>query len=196
MKLTDIRDNEGAHYRFKRLGRGPGSGKGKTCGKGVKGQKARAGHHAVFGFEGGQMPLHMRMPKRGFNNIFARDFGIVNVGGLQKAVQDGRIKSGQTLKSGDLVATGLARNGADGVRLLGKGTVSAQLHLEVAYATATAKAAIEKAGGSVKVSGVKNRTRMAKNGEPGKRQKRRIKADETRVARAADKAERMKAKGL
>ena len=83
MKLNEIRDNEGAHHRFKRLGRGSGSGKGKTSGKGVKGQKARAGHHGMFGFEGGQMPLHMRMPKRGFNNIFARQFSIVNLGALQ-----------------------------------------------------------------------------------------------------------------
>ncbi|HAJ45542.1 MAG TPA: 50S ribosomal protein L15, partial [Alphaproteobacteria bacterium] len=109
MKLNEIRDNEGAHYRYKRVGRGAGSGKGKTCGRGVKGQKARAGHHAVYGFEGGQMPLHMRMPKRGFNNIFARDFGIVNVGGLQKALHDGRIANGQTLKTEDLVSLGIAR---------------------------------------------------------------------------------------
>ena len=196
MKLNEIRDNEGAHYRFKRVGRGAGSGKGKTCGRGVKGQKARAGHHAVFGFEGGQMPLHMRMPKRGFNNIFARDFGIVNVGGLQKAIEEGRIKKGQTLQSADLVATGLARPGKDGVRLLGKGALSTQLHLVVAYATEGAIASVEKAGGSVKVTGIKDRTRMAKNGKPGKRALRRVKAGETKVARAKDKAERMAAKGL
>lgn len=194
MKLNEIRDNEGAHYRFKRVGRGAGSGKGKTCGRGVKGQKARAGHHAVFGFEGGQMPLHMRMPKRGFNNLFARDFGHLNVGDLQRAVNDGRIKAGSTLTSGQLAEAGLAHLGKDGIRLLGKGELKAQLNLVVAYATASAKAAVEKAGGTVKVSGVKDRTRMARSGKPGKRVQRRIKAEENRVARDKDKAERLAAK--
>lgn len=195
MKLNEIRDNEGAHYRFKRVGRGAGSGKGKTCGRGVKGQKARAGHHAVFGFEGGQMPLHMRMPKRGFNNLFARDFGHLNIGDLQRAVNEGRIKDGAKLTSAELAEAGLAHLGKDGVRLLGKGALKAQLHLTVAYATASAKAAIEKAGGSVTVSGVRDRTRMAKNGKPGKRVQRRIKAREGLAARAKDKAGRMAAKG-
>jgi large subunit ribosomal protein L15 len=194
MKLNEIRDNEGAHYRFKRVGRGAGSGKGQTCGRGVKGQKARAGHHAVFGFEGGQMPLHMRMPKRGFNNLFARDFGHVNVGDLQKAVNDGRIKAGQKLTSGELAAAGLAHLGKDGVRLLGKGELKAQLNLVVAYATPSAKAAVEKAGGTVKETGVRDRTRMNKNGKPGKRVERRIKATENRAARDKDKAERLAAK--
>jgi large subunit ribosomal protein L15 len=194
MKLNEIRDNDGAHYRFKRVGRGAGSGKGKTCGRGVKGQKARAGHHAVFGFEGGQMPLHMRMPKRGFNNLFARDFGHVNVGDLQKAVNDGRIKAGSSLTGSQLAEAGLAHLGKDGVRLLGKGELKAQLNLVVAYATATAKAAVEKAGGTVKETGIRDRTRMARNGKPGKRVQRRIKAKENRVARDKDKAERLAAK--
>ena len=120
----------------------------------------------------------------------------MNVGGLQKAIQDGRIKNGQTLQTSDLVTTGLARFGKDGVRLLGKGALTAQLHLVVAYATEGAKASVEKAGGSVKITGIKDRTRMAKNGKPGKRVQRRVKAEETRVARAKDKAERMAAKGL
>lgn len=196
MKLNEIRDNEGAHYRFKRVGRGAGSGKGKTCGRGVKGQKARAGHHAVFGFEGGQMPLHMRMPKRGFNNLFARDFGHVNIGDLQKAINDGRIKDGQRLTSGELADAGLARLGKDGVRLLGKGVLKAQLNLVVAYATPSAKAAVEAAGGTVKVTGVRDRTRMNKSGKPGKRVQRRLKAVENRQARDKDKAERRAAKGV
>jgi large subunit ribosomal protein L15 len=196
MKLNEIRDNDGAHYRFKRVGRGAGSGKGKTCGRGVKGQKARAGHHAVFGFEGGQMPLHMRMPKRGFNNLFARDFGHVNIGDLQRAINDGRIKDGQRLTSGELADAGLARLGKDGVRLLGKGALKAQLNLVVAYATPSAKAAVEAAGGTVKVTGVRDRTRMAKNGKPGKRVQRRLKAVENREARDKEKAERRAAKGV
>jgi large subunit ribosomal protein L15 len=196
MKLNEIRDNDGAHYRFKRVGRGAGSGKGKTCGRGVKGQKARAGHHAVFGFEGGQMPLHMRMPKRGFNNLFARDFGHVNVGDLQKAVNDGRIKDGQRLTSGELADAGLARLGKDGVRLLGKGALKAQLTLVVAYATPSAKAAVEAAGGTVKETGIRDRTRMNKSGKPGKRVQRRLKAVENRQARDKDKAERRAAKGV
>jgi large subunit ribosomal protein L15 len=196
MKLTEIRDNDGAHTRYKRVGRGAGSGKGKTCGRGVKGQKARAGHHAVFGFEGGQMPLHMRMPKRGFNNNFARDFGEVNTGDLQRAINDGRIKAGATLTGAQLADAGLTRLGRDGVRLLGKGEVKAQIHLSVAYATPSAKAAIEKAGGSVTETGVRDRTRMNKNGKPGKRVQRRITAKDNRAARDKDKAERLAAKGI
>jgi len=184
MKLNEIRDNEGAHYRFKRLGRGTGSGKGKTSGKGVKGQKARAGHHGMFGFEGGQMPLHMRMPKRGFNNIFARQFSIVNLGTLQRAVDAGKIASGATVTAQTLVAAGIVRKSVDGVRLLGKGELKAHLNLEVAHASGSAIEAVKKAGGKVKVLGVKARHVTKKDAKPGKRAVRRVKAAEKRAERA------------
>ena len=184
MKLNEIRDNEGAHRRFKRIGRGPGSGKGKTAGKGVKGQKARAGHHGMFGFEGGQMPLHMRMPKRGFNNIFAREFSIVNLGTLQKAVEAGKIASGATVTAQSLVDAGIVRKSVDGVRLLGKGELKTHLNLEVAHASGSAIEAVKKAGGHVKVLGVKARHVTKKDAKPGKRAQRRVKAAEKRAERA------------
>ncbi len=184
MKLNEIRDNEGAHHRFKRLGRGTGSGKGKTAGKGVKGQKARAGHHGMFGFEGGQMPLHMRMPKRGFNNIFARQFSIVNLGTLQRAVDAGKIASGATVTAQSLVEAGIVRKSVDGVRLLGKGELKAHLNLEVAHASGSAIEAVKKAGGKVKVLGVKARHVTKKDAKPGKKAVRRVKAAEKRAARA------------
>jgi large subunit ribosomal protein L15 len=183
MKLNEIRDNEGAHKRFKRIGRGSGSGKGKTAGRGVKGQKARTGHHGMFGFEGGQM--HMRVPKRGFNNIFARGFAIVNTGHLQKAVDSGKIKAGDTLDAAKLATLGLARKAKDGVRLLGKGDIRANLNLEVAHASAAAIEAVKKAGGSVKVIGVKAKHVTRKDRGPGKREQRRITAAKKREERAA-----------
>ena len=185
MKLNEIRDNEGAHHRFKRLGRGSGSGKGKTSGKGVKGQKARAGHHGMFGFEGGQMPLHMRMPKRGFNNIFARQFSIVNLGTLQKAVEAGKIASGATVTAQTLVDAGIVRKSVDGVRLLGKGELKAHLNLEVAHASGSAIEAVKKAGGRVKVLGVKPRHVTKKDAKPGKRALRRVSSAKKREERAA-----------
>jgi large subunit ribosomal protein L15 len=185
MKLNEIRDNEGAHKRFKRIGRGSGSGKGKTAGRGVKGQKARTGHHGMFGFEGGQMPLHMRIPKRGFNNIFARKFAIVNLGTLQKAVENGKLKAGATVNGETLVSQGIARNAKDGVRLLGKGELKTQLNLEVAYATGAAIDAVKKAGGSVKVTGVKAKHVTRKDRAPGKRAQRRVDSAKKRSDRAA-----------
>ena len=185
MKLNEIRDNEGAHHRFKRLGRGSGSGKGKTSGKGVKGQKARTGHHGMFGFEGGQMPLHMRIPKRGFNNIFAREFAEVNLGKLQKAVESGKLKAGATLNADALVALGIARRARDGVRLLGKGELKTQLNLEVAHASGAAIEAVKKAGGTVKVLGVKAKHVTRKDRAPGKRAQRRVTAAKKREERAS-----------
>lgn len=191
MKLNDIRDNEGAHYRFKRVGRGGGSGKGKTCGRGVKGQKARAGHHAVYGFEGGQMPLHMRMPKRGFNNKnFEREFCVINTGTLQRAVENGHLKAGDTVNAEMLIAAGLAHPAQDGLRLLGKGQLKTQLNIHVAYATEGAAEIVKAAGGSVTVEGVRSRERMARNGKPGKRLQRRIDAKKRLEGRIADKAAR------
>jgi large subunit ribosomal protein L15 len=150
MKLNEIKDNEGARHRRMRVGRGIGSGKGKTAGRGQKGQKSREGV-SIKGFEGGQMPLHMRIPKRGFNNIFAKDFAEVNLGQIQKLVDAGTLASDGVIDHEALKAAGVARGGKDGVRLLGKGAISAKLSFKVAGVSAGAKAAIEAAGGSVEV---------------------------------------------
>jgi large subunit ribosomal protein L15 len=149
MKLNELRDNEGARKSKIRVGRGIGSGKGKTGGRGVKGQKSREGV-SIAGFEGGQMPLHMRLPKRGFNNIFAKDYAEVNLGAIQKAVDAGKL-TGTDIDHAALKAAGLARGGKDGVRVLGKGDFSAKLNFTVAGVSGSAREAIEKAGGSVTV---------------------------------------------
>jgi large subunit ribosomal protein L15 len=133
-----------------RVGRGIGSGKGKTAGRGQKGAKARSGV-AINGFEGGQMPLHMRIPKRGFNNIFAKDFAEVNLGSVQKAIDAGKIEAGASLDQAALRAAGLSRGGKDGVRLLAKGELTAKISFTVAGASKSAIEAVEKAGGSVTV---------------------------------------------
>jgi large subunit ribosomal protein L15 len=148
MKLTDIRDNQGARKSRMRVGRGIGSGKGKTAGRGQKGAKARSGV-SINGFEGGQMPLHMRIPKRGFNNIFAKDFAEVNLGLVQKAIDAGKLDAKAVIDHAALKAAGLARGGKDGVRLLGKGELTAKVKFAVHGVSAGAKAAVEKAGGSV-----------------------------------------------
>jgi len=150
MKLNDIRDNDGARKGRMRVGRGIGSGKGKTAGRGQKGAKARSGV-SINGFEGGQMPLHMRIPKRGFNNIFAKDYAEVNLGAIQKLIDEGKFKVEGTIDHAALKAVGLARGGKDGVRILGKGDFSAKLAFNVAGVSKGAKEAIEKAGGSVEV---------------------------------------------
>jgi len=150
MKLNDIRDNPGARKGRMRVGRGIGSGKGKTAGRGQKGQKSREGV-AIKGFEGGQMPLHMRLPKRGFNNPFGKDFAEVNVGMVQKLVDAGKLDSKAVIDHDTLKAAGVARGGKDGVRLLGKGDISAKLQFKVAGASKGAIEAVEKAGGSVEV---------------------------------------------
>lgn len=151
MKLTDIRDNEGAHKSRIRVGRGIGSGKGKTGGRGVKGQKARAGV-AVKGFEGGQMPLYRRLPKRGFTNLFARDLNEVNIGRIQQAVEAGKLDASGAVTIEALVAAGvITRQAKDGVKILGVGELKAKLAFEVAGASKSAVEAIEKAGGSVKI---------------------------------------------
>ena len=149
-ELNDIRDNAGARKSRMRVGRGIGSGKGKTAGRGQKGQKSREGV-SIKGFEGGQMPLHMRLPKRGFNNPFAKDHAEVNLGQLQKLVDAGTLSVGGTIDHAALKAAGVARGGKDGVRLLGKGAVSAKLSFRVAGVSKSAREAIEAAGGSVEV---------------------------------------------
>lgn len=150
MKLNELRDNQGARQDRVRVGRGIGSGLGKTAGRGQKGQKSREGV-SIKGFEGGQMPLHMRIPKRGFNNIFAKDYAEVNIGAIQKLVDAGKLDAKGTLDHAALKAAGVARGGKDGVRLLGKGAISAKLSFKVAGVSAGAREAIEKAGGSVEV---------------------------------------------
>ena len=160
MKLNDIRDNDGSRHRRIRVGRGIGSGKGKTSGRGQKGQKSRSGV-AVKGFEGGQMPLHMRLPKRGFNNIFARDYAEVNIGAVQKAIDAGKLETKGTLDHGALKAAGLARGGRDGVRLLGKGELKAKLAFKVAGVSKGAREAVEKAGGSIELVERKNPAELA-----------------------------------
>ncbi|MBH1991525.1 MAG: 50S ribosomal protein L15 [Sphingomonadaceae bacterium] len=149
-KLNDIRDNDGARKGRMRVGRGIGSGKGKTAGRGQKGAKARSGV-SINGFEGGQMPLHMRIPKRGFNNIFASDFAIVNLGAVQKAIDEGKLDVNATIDHAALKAAGLARGGKDGVRLLAKGELTAKASLLVAGASKSAIEAVEKIGGKVDV---------------------------------------------
>ena len=150
MKLNDIRDNPGARKSRVRVGRGIGSGLGKTAGRGQKGQKSRSGV-SIFGFEGGQMPLHMRLPKRGFNNIFAKDYAEVNLGAIQKLVDAKTLDAKGTIDHAALKAAGVGRGGKDGVRILGKGDFSAKLSFKVAGVSKGAREAIEKAGGSVEV---------------------------------------------
>lgn len=181
MKLNEIRNNPGAHKRKLKVGRGSSSGLGKTSGRGVKGAKARTGNQ-VYGFEGGQMPLHMRVPKRGFRNIFANDFSEVNIGLLQKAIDAKRLKTDAKVTEQVLRKAGLAHKSRDGVRLLGKGTITAKLDIEVAGVSAGARAAIEKAGGSVTTT-FKKKVYSNKKGELGKRQKRRNDAAAKRAAR-------------
>ncbi len=150
MKLNEIRDNAGARKSRVRVGRGIGSGLGKTAGRGQKGQKSRSGV-SVFGFEGGQMPLHMRLPKRGFNNPFAKDYAEVNLGAIQKALDAGKLGADGLIDHAALKGAGLARGGKDGVRLLGKGAISAKLSFRVAGVSAGARQAVEAAGGSIEV---------------------------------------------
>ena len=150
MKLNGISDNAGASKARMRVGRGIGSGKGKTGGRGVKGQKARSGV-AIKGFEGGQMPLHRRLPKRGFWNPFSTDYNEVNIGRVQQAVEAGKLDASKTVTIDALVAAGVCARARDGVKILGVGELKAKLAFEVAAASKSAVAAIEKAGGSVKL---------------------------------------------
>jgi large subunit ribosomal protein L15 len=181
MKLNQLHDRPGARKRKTRVGRGSSSGLGKTAGRGVKGAKARAGV-SVKGFEGGQTPLHRRMPKRGFYNHFANDFAEVNLGRIQAAIDAGRLKVGETINQAALHAAGLVRVARDGVRLLGDGELKAKLTFEVAGASKPAVEAVKKAGGSVTMT-FKKPAYMNKKGEPGKRVQRRKKAAEKRAGR-------------
>ena len=151
MKLHELRDNDGATQNKKRLGRGAGSGKGKTGGRGIKGQKSRSGV-AINGYEGGQMPLYQRLPKRGFNNYNRRDYAVVNLGILQKFVDAGKLDANGDLDEDALVASGAVRRKRDGIRVLAKGELKTALKLSVTGASKAAIDAVEKAGGSLTVS--------------------------------------------
>lgn len=148
MKLNELKPNEGAKHNYKRVGRGIGSGKGKTSGVGVKGQKARSGV-AIKGFEGGQMPLYMRLPKHGFTNIFGKEYATVTVARLQQAVDKGMIDAKGTIDEDMLLKAKVISNKRDGVRVIGGGALKAKLALKVSGATKTASEAISKAGGSI-----------------------------------------------
>ena len=150
MQINDLSDNRGARRDRKRVGRGIASGTGKTSGKGHKGQKSRSGV-AIKGFEGGQMPLHRRLPKRGFNNIFRKTYRAINIGRLQEAVDAGRLDAKKPVDSAAIVAAGMVKNPRDGIRLLAKGELKAKLNVTVAGASKAAIAAVEKAGGSVTI---------------------------------------------
>ena len=150
MKLNDLRDMDGATHSRKRLGRGIGAGSGKTAGRGVKGQKARSGV-AINGFEGGQMPLYRRLPKRGFNNLFGKSFAVVSLARIQAAVDAKKLDAKETVTAEALVAAGVIRRVKDGVRVLSDGELKAKLAFDVAGASKAAIEKIEKAGGSVKL---------------------------------------------
>ena len=154
MRLNQLRDNDGAAKLRTRVGRGIGSGKGKTGGRGVKGQKSRSGV-AIKGFEGGQMPLHMRLPKRGFNKPNRKAWSEVNVGRIEKAIADGKIDAKKPIDAEVLIAAGLVRRELDGVRLLAKGELKSKLDVTVAGASKAAIEAVEKAGGKVTVTAAK-----------------------------------------
>ena len=147
-KLNEIADNEGSSKWRMRVGRGPGSGKGKTAGRGVKGQKARSGV-AIAGFEGGQMPLHMRLPKRGFNNIFRKSYAEVNLWRIAQAIEAGKLDASKPIDAEALLKAGVVRRAKDGVRLLGQGEIKGKLDISVHSASASARKAIEAAGGKL-----------------------------------------------
>jgi large subunit ribosomal protein L15 len=179
MRLNEIRDRDGATRGKKRLGRGIGSGLGKTAGRGTKGQKARTGV-AIKGFEGGQMPLHRRLPKRGFNNIFAKKYNELNLGRVQAAVDAGRLDAKQPITIDALKAAGLIRRSKDGVRLLGHGELKSKLAFEVTGASGSAIKAVEAAGGTVTLKSLTGREAPA--------------ADAIKAKKRADKREALAAK--
>jgi len=180
MRLNQLANNEGAHRRKLKVGRGSSSGLGKTCGRGVKGAKARTGTK-VYGFEGGQMPLYMRLPKRGFNNIFALDFAEVGLDRIQKAIDGKNLDASARITEDLLREHGLARASRNGIRLLG-GSLKAKIDIEVAGASSAAVEQIKKAGGSVSLT-FRKPVRTNKKGEPGKKAQRRAKSAEKRAAR-------------
>ncbi|HKO06854.1 MAG TPA: 50S ribosomal protein L15 [Alphaproteobacteria bacterium] len=163
MKLNQLSDNPGAHKMSKRVGRGIGSGKGKTAARGGKGQTARSGV-SLLGFEGGQMPLYRRLPKRGFYQHFAKRYSIVNLGRLQQAIEAGKLDAAKPVDAAALQAAGIIKSARDGVRLLAKGELKAKITLKVSGASKTAIAAVEKAGGKVIVAQPKSEAEAGKAG--------------------------------
>jgi large subunit ribosomal protein L15 len=159
MRLNQLAGNPGSRRNAKRIGRGIGSGKGTTGGRGDKGQKSRSGV-AIKGFEGGQMPIHRRLPKRGFKSLFGKDYNEVGIGRVQAAVAAGKLPSGEPVTAAALVKAGVLRRVRDGVRLLANGEITAKLAFEIAGASAGAIAAVEAAGGSVAVTAVPKRKRL------------------------------------
>jgi len=186
MKLNEIKDNEGARHRRMRIGRGIGSGKGKTGGRGMKGQKSRSGV-AIKGFEGGQMPLHMRIPKRGFNNPFAKDYAEVNLGMVQKFIDAKKLDAKGTVDHAALQAAGLARGGKDGVRLLAKGELKTKVSFQVAGASKSAVAAVEKVGGKVEIVEVKTPSSKPKAEKATKKKEAAPKAEKAPAKKTAAK---------
>ncbi len=176
MRLNQISDNPGSRTSKTRRGRGSSSGLGKTSGHGVKGQKARAGV-SIHGFEGGQMPLYMRIPKRGFFNHFANDFAEINLGRIQWAIDGGKLKTDGPITDAELQQAGLVRRSRDGVRVIAKGELKAKVNLKVAGASASAIEAVKKAGGSLATT-FKKKIHMDKKGKPGKRRQRQAAAAE------------------
>jgi large subunit ribosomal protein L15 len=196
MRLNDLRDNPGATQARKRVGRGIGSGKGKTAGRGHKGQKSRSGV-ALRGFEGGQMPIHRRLPKRGFNNLFAKDYNAVNLDRVQGAIDKGKLDAKKPVTVEALLAAGVIRRARDGVRLLGKGEIKAKVTFEVTGASAGAVKAVEKAGGSVTI--VEMPKRQAKPKEkpqekPAKAEAKTAPAEKAKAKPAAKKPAKSAAK--
>ena len=151
MKLHELHDNEGANRKKKRIGRGPGSGKGKTGGRGIKGQKSRSGV-AINGYEGGQMPLYQRLPKRGFNNRNSKSYSVVNLGLIEKFIDAGKLDAKAEITEDTLVASGLVRRKRDGIRILAKGELKSKLKLSVTGASKAAIEAVSKAGGSLTIT--------------------------------------------
>ena len=184
MKLNEIKDNEGAHKLSRRFGRGIGSGRGKTCGRGGKGQTARTGVR-IKGFEGGQMPIHRRLPKRGFNKPNAVDLVEVTVRGLQQAIESGKIKSGDALTAESLKKSGVIAALRDGIRLIGSGALKSALTIEAYSATSGAVASVEKAGGKVTI--LREARPEPVNNFPARRQKAKETAAKVAEARATAK---------
>jgi large subunit ribosomal protein L15 len=192
MKLNQIADRPGSRKNRTRIGRGIGSGTGKTGGRGGKGQTARSGVR-IKGFEGGQMPLHRRLPKRGFNNIFALDLGEVNLGNVQKAIDAGKMKAGDELDAAMMVNIGLLRRARDGVRLLGNGELKAKVTFAVHGASKSAIAAVEKAGGTVKIL-AKSKEAKEPRGKNAQRAAAEARGDKPKAAPAAEAGEAEKPK--
>ncbi|MBQ0817190.1 MAG: 50S ribosomal protein L15 [Methyloceanibacter sp.] len=194
MRLNELRDRPGATKPKKRLGRGPGSGLGKTSGRGMKGQKSRSGV-AIKGFEGGQMPLHRRLPKRGFNNIFAKDFNEVNVGRVQSAIDAGKLDAKKPITVEALLAAGVIRRARDGVRLLGKGELKTKIAFELTGASSGAVKIVEASGGTLKLTPMPRRAPKPEGeGKPKKARTAKAKSDSKAAAPKKAEAKKPRAK--